>query len=150
MISRYKYVHYEDFIGSIKGVNRFLKPGDILKDDDIPYFQQNYPDRIIDISQPKIKDEEILNLIKNQSEKIDLLMNIVSTQQPKTVYIKDNNVKINPISDDTISLKEDSIAKHVKIDSNIESQGSVGETKSEGDSVSNKIQMLKKKLGNKS
>lgn len=153
VIQKFKYIHHEDFTGSIKGINRFLKPGDILKEDDIFYFQQNYPDRIINITEIS-NEKEILNLIKNQSEKIDLLMDFVKTQPKNTIYIKDD-IKSIPngtiqLKDETIKLKEDSIAKHVKIDSNIESQGNIGEIKSEGHSVSDKIQLLKKRLSDKS
>jgi hypothetical protein len=152
-MKRFKYIYHQEFRGSIRGVNRFLKPGDILRNDDIQYFQNHYPDHILDITETKLEppdNAELLKLISDQSQKLDALVDIVKTgiSQPQYV-VRPNGFIETP--QETISMKEDSIATLMKVDtSEIESQGTVGETVSQGISVTDKIRQLKERLSAKS
>ena len=151
-MKRYEYVYHEDFTGSIKGVNRFLKLGDILHPDDVKYFQIHYPNRIIHIpgtyddepnppNLPPNLDPAIVGILNEQSNKIDALINIVKNGFVSPGYIR-GNIESQP---DSISMKEDSIVGLVNVNtSDIEVKGEVGESKKDGISVMDKISKLRK------
>ena len=155
-MKRYKYISHQEFRGSIKGVNRFLKYGNLLHPEDVTYFKIYYPDRILyvegtfDAQEPTPQshiDPGILEILNNQTSKIDTLIDAVkSGLVDRQVIYRESGVEVQQ---DSIAMREDSIAGLVSVGvSDIEFQGEIGETQTEGDSVMDKISKLKKRLKN--
>ena len=148
-MSKYLYIEKEEFRGSIKGIPRFIRVGDLINPEDVSYFLHRYPSRIVDIDPPKSESlnskEEIFLALASQSDKINELINLVKSQPAaQTVVLSSDQVE-KVESTRSISIQESSIANLMKVDtSNIESKGSVGETKTEGLSVAEKVKLLRK------
>ena len=148
-MSKYIYIGSEEFRGSIKGVARFIRKGDLINPEDVGYFTHRYPDRIVDIepSRPEnsIDQKEIFQVLANQSDQINQLINLVKNQPVnQTVVLSSDQVERKEIAR-SIEIQEDSMANLMRVEtSNIESRGSAGETKTEGLSVAEKIKLLRK------
>jgi hypothetical protein len=149
-LEQYIYAHYEEFRGSIKGTNRFIRAGDLIKPEDVSYFQHNYPDRILlKSSDTPINvpiDKEIYTLLSEQNKKIDKLIDIVNSPNYQTVSL-DTNVLTNSETNQSskkIEIQDISVGSLLRINTtDIETQGTVGELKTEGESISDKINKMK-------
>lgn len=148
------YIYHEEFRGSIKGVNKYLRAGDIIKPDDVDYFKHHYPDRILlkngEVTNNTVIDKEIYSLLSEQNKKIDKLIDIVnsSSHQANTVSLDTRvltNGKTNQ-SSERIEIQDTSLGSLLRVDtSDIKTQGTIGETKTEGASVLEKIRKIKQK-----
>lgn len=158
-MTKYQYQYNKEFRGSVRGINRHIKSGDILNPEDIKYFLHHYPDRISliegpdeiieEIKKPDISNNEsdILKILTEQSQKLNDLMEVVKNSKGNTViYTEEDRTTTRQ---NTIEMQDSPLVNLLKVDtSDIISQGSVGEIKSEGISVKDKIKRLKERLEN--
>lgn len=148
-MSKYIYIGNEEFRGSIKGVAKFIRKGDLINPEDVGYFSHRYPNSItcIDAPTPAVESldkDEIYQVLADQSSKINQLIDLIKNQTP-TVIVSGSPVSNTVELQKSIEMQEGSMANLMKVDtSNIESQGSAGESKTTGVSVTEKIRRLQK------
>ena len=104
---------------------------------------------IEEIKKPDISNNEsdILKILTEQSQKLNDLMEVVKNSKGNTViYTEEDRTTTRQ---NTIEMQDSPLVNLLKVDtSDIISQGSVGEIKSEGISVKDKIKRLKERLEN--
>jgi len=143
-MSKYIYIGNEEFSGSIRGVIRYLKPGDTIYPEDVPYFLSRYPSKVAKVVEENYSEvhPDITRILSEQSKKIDKLLDLIDKS-----YIDAPLARREGEGRKSVSIDEISTAKLVKIDtSDIQHEGTAGEAVKKGSPVLKKVESLKKVL----